>query len=301
MNSEAKDAMNRSYKDQNIKFSLILATINRAREIKVCLESLKAQTYKNFEVIIIDQSENEETEVCVKNGCFEGMSIQYYHVCFRGLSKARNYGLQRSHGDYFCLIDDDAFYPSEYLCRVRHYIDEGRKTILSGYIWNPIENTAFVNYNALRHGNKLNVRQIIRYCPSPCMSFPMTVINEAGLFDEEFGVGAKYGCGEETDLILRCLKKGYFVKYYQDVEIEHPNKALNIPPMKMTKEKAYSYSRGIGAMICKHIQNSRMDIILWFCFAEMLAKDFVKMLLLRTNGKQKFFGKINGFISYHNR
>ena len=44
-------------------FSLILATLNRPTEVQICLKSLSQQTFRNFEIIIIDQSNNNDTEV----------------------------------------------------------------------------------------------------------------------------------------------------------------------------------------------------------------------------------------------
>ena len=49
-----------------MKFSFIIGTINRTRELKYCIESLLTQSYREFEIIIVDQSENDLTEKLVK-------------------------------------------------------------------------------------------------------------------------------------------------------------------------------------------------------------------------------------------
>lgn len=48
-----------------MKFSLILATLDRSKEIKECLNSLTVQEEQDFEIIVIDQSDNDKT----KNDC----------------------------------------------------------------------------------------------------------------------------------------------------------------------------------------------------------------------------------------
>jgi glycosyltransferase involved in cell wall biosynthesis len=45
-----------------MKFSLIIGTLNRCRELEICLESLRKQVFRDFEVIIIDQSINDSTQ-----------------------------------------------------------------------------------------------------------------------------------------------------------------------------------------------------------------------------------------------
>ena len=50
-----------------MKFSFIIGTINRTRELKYCIESLLTQSYREFEIIIVDQSENDLTEKLVKS------------------------------------------------------------------------------------------------------------------------------------------------------------------------------------------------------------------------------------------
>ena len=75
-----------------MKFSLILATLDRSKEIKECLNSLTVQEEQDFEIIVIDQSDNDKTKTIVER--FNTLNIKYYAVDFKGLSKARNYGLQ---------------------------------------------------------------------------------------------------------------------------------------------------------------------------------------------------------------
>ena len=70
--------------------SVLLCTLNRPEVIGSCLDSLIAQTYRNFEIIVVDQSRDDRTE----NRCraYSDARIRYYRVDFTGLSKARNSG-----------------------------------------------------------------------------------------------------------------------------------------------------------------------------------------------------------------
>ena len=97
-------------------FSLIIGTLNRSDCVKYCLESLRDQFYKNFEVIIIDQSDDDQTENVIQK--FDDLDIIYKHVSYRGLSRARNEAMCHAKGDYYCLIDDDAYYSENYLSNI---------------------------------------------------------------------------------------------------------------------------------------------------------------------------------------
>ena len=227
-------------------FSLIIGTLNRPKCIKYCLESLRYQTYKDFEIIVIDQSENDLTEKVLQD--FHDLTIVYERVAFKGLSKARNQAFRYAKGDYFCLIDDDAYYSENYLSNIEKHIKVNNKTIVTGYLWNTVTKSDFVNYKALHEGRKLSHRQVIRYCPSPAISFPKEIISILGNFDEEFGVGVKYGAGEETDFILRAMRYGYVVRYYRDVRARHPHEKLAANTLEADNKKKCSYNFGFGAM-----------------------------------------------------
>lgn len=267
-------------------FSLILGTINRPDCIKCCLESLRNQKYRDFEIIIIDQSDDNLTEKVLED--FRDLTIVYKRVEFKGLSKARNEAIRHAKGDYFCLMDDDAFYYEDYLSNIEKHLKPNNKTIVTGYIWNTITRSNYANYNALSDGKKLSHRQVIRYCPSATVSFSKEIISISGTFDEEFGVGAKYGAGEETDFILRAMIHGYVVRYYSDVKAQHPHEMLVKAVPAVDVKKKCSYSFGFGAMYEKQFYLGNGFNVL-FSYIEKIIKLKLKCILFRNeeNVKEK--------------
>lgn len=259
-------------------FSLIIGTLNRSNCIRYCLESLRNQTYSEFEIIIVDQSEDDLTKKVLED--FRDLTIVYERVAFKGLSKARNEAIRQAKGDYLCLIDDDAYYCEDYLSNIGKHIKPNKKTIVSGYLWNATTKNDFVNYKKLIDGKKLSYRQVIRYCPSPAISFPKEIISVSGNFDEEFGVGAKYGAGEETDFIIRAMSHGYVVRYYSDVKALHPHEKLATTISSVDIKKKCSYSFGFGAMYEKHFFLGN-GIKVLPAFIEKVLKLKLKCLLYR--------------------
>ncbi|MFI5163203.1 MAG: glycosyltransferase [Sphingobacteriales bacterium] len=95
-------------------FSIIIPLYNRPQEIKELLESLTLQTYKNFEVLVIeDGSVNDAKEVI---GLFKDkLDLRYFVKQNEGQGFTRNYGFERAKGDYFVIFDSDCIIPEDYL------------------------------------------------------------------------------------------------------------------------------------------------------------------------------------------
>ncbi len=282
---------------EKVKFSLLIGTLNRADILEQCLERLRLQNYKDFEIIVVDQSDNDATEKVVE--LFSDLNIKYSRVSFRGLSKARNIAISQMTGDYFCLIDDDAAYDKNFLKIASEILDCYPETILSGYINNLYTGKGLVDYSKLSDLNVLNKRSVLRLCPSAGLVIPSTSVSKVGLFDERFGVGAKYGSAEETDYLYRCINKHYRIRYCSSLIIDHPIRSdLARKTDDISPEKISSYAMGNGAFYRKHLSRN-LDIELLFIAIETFARITIKMLLLKsTNNAARYSGFIKGWKEY---
>ncbi|MGZ3758138.1 MAG: glycosyltransferase family 2 protein, partial [Mucilaginibacter sp.] len=87
-------------------FSIIIPLYNRPQEIKELLETLVLQTYKNFEVLVIeDGSVNDAGEIVA--GFADALDINYFVKPNEGQGFARNFAFERAKGDYFVIFDSD--------------------------------------------------------------------------------------------------------------------------------------------------------------------------------------------------
>ena len=233
-----------------MKFSLIIGTLNRCAELEICLNSLRKQKFRVFEVIIVDQSTDDSTQQLVSK--YQDLKIIYKHVEFRGLSKARNYALALAHGDYFALIDDDAYYEEQYLWEANRILSENGKMVLAGNIV-PKEMLKNPKINSSKKKlEPMGYRQITRDCPSPALIFPYALYQEGISFDENFGVGAMFGACEETDLVLEALDHEYKMNYCANMLVVHPTMQHSFEVENSTKaRKKENYARGLGALLEK--------------------------------------------------
>jgi glycosyltransferase involved in cell wall biosynthesis len=95
-------------------FSVIIPLYNRPQEIKELLETLTLQTYKNFEVLIIEDGSKDDAADIVQS--FTGqLDIKYFVKENAGQGFARNYAFERAAGDYFIIFDSDCLIPEDYL------------------------------------------------------------------------------------------------------------------------------------------------------------------------------------------
>jgi len=94
-------------------FSVIIPLYNRPQEIKELLESLTLQTYKQFEVLVIEDGSKDDAEMIVRSFS-DRLDVKYFVKPNSGQGFTRNYGFERAKGDYFVIFDSDCLIPEDY-------------------------------------------------------------------------------------------------------------------------------------------------------------------------------------------
>lgn len=274
-----------------MKFSLILCTLNRPKELDSCVNSILNQTYDNFEIIIIDQSD-EENKKYIK---FHD-KVKYFHTNDRGLSHCRNLALSYVCGDYCCLMDDDAEFKSNTLFEIQRIIKLHKCDVVSGLIVDKNTNEKWMK----TMGDKdcfVSFNNVFG-CSSASLTIKTSILKKYR-FDERLGAGNRWGCGEETDLLLRIMYDGYLIYYSPNIIIYHPKEQI----ADANLNKIYKYNLGYGAYFCKHIKiynNKKM----FFSLMYAIFKNIVAVILyLFTNKKRKYYiicikGKVVGYFEF---
>lgn len=106
-------------------FSIILPTYNQGNFLKICLESILNQTYRDWELIIVDNNSTDNTQNVInkmRDERFHVLKINNQNI----LAKSRNIGIKKAKTDWICFIDsDDTWYPKK-LEIVKNYIYENK-------------------------------------------------------------------------------------------------------------------------------------------------------------------------------
>jgi glycosyltransferase involved in cell wall biosynthesis len=95
-------------------FSIIIPLYNRPQEIKELLETLTLQTYRDFEVLVIEDGSVNDAEAIV-NTFADKLNLRYFKKQNEGQGFTRNFGFERAKGDYFVIFDSDCLIPPIYL------------------------------------------------------------------------------------------------------------------------------------------------------------------------------------------
>lgn len=104
------------------KVSVIIPTYNRAGFLREVLRSLKSQSYKNFEVVVVDDGSTDNTRDVVKEF---PPNFKYFRKDHSGCTESLNYGLKKSTGEYICQIaDDDLMLPDGIRDRVEFMLSD---------------------------------------------------------------------------------------------------------------------------------------------------------------------------------
>jgi glycosyltransferase involved in cell wall biosynthesis len=104
------------------KVSVLTATYNRENLLPTCIESVMAQTFKNWEHIIIDDGSHDETLNLVRKYMASDPRIRYAAHSNRGQSLSLNVGLMMAAGEYVCILDSDDYYLPDHLASRLQYL-----------------------------------------------------------------------------------------------------------------------------------------------------------------------------------
>jgi len=190
-----------------MKISVVIPTYNRKHTLPRALDSVLAQSYKPFEIIVIDDGSSDGTIDMIKSkypsiklleSLKPSKSLKGYSP--KGVSVARNVGIEQSKGDWIALLDsDDEWVPDKLIKQVQLLKkNEGSVFCHTNEIW--IRNGIRVNQHKKhqKYGG-----YIFKECLDICRISPSSVLihksifEDIGLFDESLKV-----C-EDYDLWLR--------------------------------------------------------------------------------------------------
>lgn len=107
-----------------MKVSFILPIYNVEKYLSECVESILAQTYSDFEILLVDDGSPDNCPVLCDEWAKKDSRIKALHKPNGGLSDARNYGLEHAQGDYVVFVDSDDFWVNkECLQRLMNVVD----------------------------------------------------------------------------------------------------------------------------------------------------------------------------------
>lgn len=99
----------------NYKISIIIPAYNVSLYIKKCVESVINQTYKNIEIIVVNDGSTDNTGQILDNLSLKDKRIKIVHQKNLGVSSARNTGLEFATGDFVTFVDGDDYLAKDFI------------------------------------------------------------------------------------------------------------------------------------------------------------------------------------------
>lgn len=120
---------------KNPFFTIIIPTYNRVNFLKIAVESLLAQNFTDYQIIIIDDGSSDKTQALIKK--YQDVRIKYYYQNNQGPAAARNLGIKKAKGQYICFLDSDDRFRHDKLAITYKYIEENpeHKVFHTEEIW----------------------------------------------------------------------------------------------------------------------------------------------------------------------
>ncbi|MDF3037098.1 MAG: glycosyltransferase family 2 protein [Paucimonas sp.] len=243
------DGHSNSRNTRKATFSLILATVGRTKELDRLFNSMAAQTFLNFEVIVVDQNQDARLLPHIERAISLGVVVKHVRHYPANLAAARNAGIAVATGEWLGFPDDDCWYDPHLLENVHKRFCQNDSP--SGVVVNWVERgTPNVNATHLSWQRSSRFRDIP--VSSITIFFQRRLFQRIGGFDARFGVGQWFGAAEETDFVLRALHEGALVAYEPSAEVHHAVIRGLPPTTPQAREAARYRARGTGALYAKH-------------------------------------------------
>lgn len=204
-----------------MKYSIVIPVFNRPEEADELLDSLTRQEIKDFEVILVeDGSTNCCKDVAEKYN--DVLDIHYHYKKNSGPGPSRNYGVERSHGDYVLILDSDCVIPEGYLTAIDAELaqepcdafggpDRAHESFTSIQKAISYSMTSFFTTGGIRGGKK----KLDKFYPR---SFNMGMKREVY---QALGGFSKMRFGEDIDLSIRIFKGGYKCRLFPEAWVWH--------------------------------------------------------------------------------
>lgn len=112
--------------------SIIIPVYNSEKYLKQCINSIRQQTYKNIEIIVIDDGSTDNSFNIISDLQKKDKRIKKFKIKNGGVSRARNYGIEKSNGNYITFIDSDDWVSNDFVKHAMQYIEEYNIDIVLG-------------------------------------------------------------------------------------------------------------------------------------------------------------------------
>jgi GT2 family glycosyltransferase len=240
--------------------SILVCTRNRRDNVVPTVRSIQECGYSSFELLILDQSDDESTKESLAKICADDPRVRHLHLPRPGKPEALNEGLRQARGPYVLLTDDDC---EARVGWIEAMVGALREDSRVGCVYGSVEaapHDAGQGYIPAREiteahsisslGEFLTMPGWENYGMGANMAFRSEALRTLGGWDVCVGPGAKFGSGDDNDVAVRVLRAGYRIAFCPSARVVHYG-------FRLWKSNRRDLSRrgfGLGAVVAKHMR-----------------------------------------------
>lgn len=201
--------------------SIVMAVFNGEQFLQEAIDSVLAQTHKNFEFIIIDDGSDDNSASIIAEYAKYDNRIQYYYQSNAGLAAALNYGLKMANAEIIARMDaDDIMLPNRLEEQVPFLLDHPEVTVVSclayyinskGKILGKVYSDLITPQDCEKY---ISDNQII-FCLHPGVLFRKSPILKIGGYNENLP------CGQDTDLWNKLAENGNYIIVMREILMKY--------------------------------------------------------------------------------
>lgn len=197
----------------NPRLSIVIPTYNHAHFLRTALDSIRAQTFDDWEVIVVNNFSEDDTMAIVES--YDDPRIRLVNFANHGIiAAARNQGLSRTQAPFVAFLDSDDFWYPEKLQRCMDKLAQGYDLVCHAEVWvGPGERRRTVNY-----GPEARASYESLLLDGNCISTSAVVVRREWLQRAGgFSVKPEFVTAEDYELWLKLARDGARVGFVDEV------------------------------------------------------------------------------------
>jgi glycosyltransferase involved in cell wall biosynthesis len=235
--------------------SAMICTRNRPDLIGAAVASVLANTYATFDLLVIDQSDDDRTGTVVRGFMSEHPNLRYIYSSKPGLSRAYNTGIRETHGEILAFTDDDCIAHPDWIDSIASaFENEPDADMLYGQVCRP--EALRTSTDELPHLEFSEPRRFSRrdgfriFGMGADFAARRRIFQRVGLFDEILGGGGPLRSSQDFDFQYRAYVQSAVVLLEPSVKVDHYG-ARSSTEWPATVR---AYGIGDGAFYLKHVR-----------------------------------------------
>ena len=256
----------------NSLVSIIIPVYNLENYIENCLKSIVAQTYKNLEIICIDDGSTDKSAEIIKSFAASDSRVKYFYHDNAGVSVARNHGLEIASGDYIMFVDGDDYLHYKAVELFAAEIEKSGCDIVCAHeIYTPNMDEKMQSITECK-AHDATVEELFDNSTNRCMGKSVwgKIFKAETARQSSFPIGILNG--EDAYYIITLLDKGIAVRCIDAELYYYFNRPNSTVTSRFTMKRftmTYSFD-----MLCERLKNSSNSFLKKYCLQYLFQSIF---------------------------